>query len=97
MGHTNNSNHPVRRLARWFWAGLVICVLGSVIVDVDHPVHWLWGIGGGGRFLHPYFAIWGGLTLLTGIGYLVAYFRRLHRARFLEAMKTRNYKKQLVP
>ena len=96
MGHTDNNNYPVRRLARWFRAGLVICVLGSVIVDVDHPVHWLWGIGGDGRFLHPYFAILGGLALLTGSGYLVAHFRRLHRARFLEAMKTRNYKKQLV-
>ena len=97
MGHTDNSNYPVRRLARLFRASLVICVLGSVIADVDHPVQWLWGNGGDGRFLHPFFAIWGGLTLLTGIGYLVAYFRRLHRARFLEAMKTRNYKKQLVP
>ncbi len=97
MGHTNNNNHPVRRLARWFRVGLVISVLGSVIVDVDHPVHWLWGIGGDAKFLHPYFAILGGLTLLTGIGYLVAYFRRLHRARFLGAMKTRNYKKQLIP
>ena len=97
MGHTDNSNYPVRRLSRLFRASLVICVLGSVIADVDHPVQWLWGNGGDGRFLHPFFAIWGGLTLLTGIGYLVAYFRRLHRARFLEAMKTRNYKKQLVP
>ena len=97
MGHTDNDNHLLRGLARFVRASLVICVLGSVIVDVDHPVHWLLGIGGGGRFLHPFFAIWGGLTLLTGIGYLVAYFRRLHRARFLEAMKTRNYKKQLVP
>ena len=97
MGHTGNSNYPVRRLARLFRASLVICVLGSVIVDVDHPVHWLSGIGGSARFLHPYFAVAGSVIVLTGIGYLVAYFRRLHRARFLEAMKTRNYKKQLVP
>ncbi len=95
MGHTDNGNHPLRRLARLFWASLVICVLGSVIVDVDHLLHWLLGIGGDGRFLHPYFAIFGGLTLLIGIGYLVAYFRRLYRARFLEKMKTRDYKKQL--
>ena len=41
LGHTDNGNYPVPGLAHLFWASLVNFVLGSVIMDVDHPVHWL--------------------------------------------------------
>ena len=84
INEPRSGKHSQRRTFAWFMGSLmVLAFVAGTMVDVDHPLAGLLGIGYG-RFLHPYFALAGAGLLGIGIILAVACFRRLFSAGVLK-------------
>lgn len=74
-----------RSTARLILYNLLACIIGATIVDIDHPLHYLFGFGDKGRFLHPSFAFMAiAVIILILLVSIIAYYRRLPKSRVLK-------------
>jgi len=75
----------LRNIARLILYNFLACIIGATIVDVDHPLHYLFGLGDKGRFLHPFFAFVAlAVIMLILLWSFISYYRRLSKPWILK-------------
>lgn len=68
-----DSRNHLRRTYSWIVClCLGVAFIGGVLMDIDHPIHYIWGIGAHGRFAMEAFAVSGAFALLCGLGILIS-------------------------